>query len=278
MSDIHLTVPKLPWRREDWFNKRLAAWFNYRCLGRGKRFKHADEVLQRLMAETQQRGIDHVIFSGDASALGFEPEFQNAAATLQVNMRPGLAVPGNHDYCTVPAAASGNFERSFAPWLAGRRIGTETYPFAQRVGPVWLIGVNSATGNRLAWDAGGAAGPAQRERLSPTPRANPNRGRASWLPISRFAWPAASPNATPTVCATCANWWTWRPRRLAYHSVIAWPSPWFLLFPAIALRPLSRHLRRQLHANRIVVLRRVHRQRKSNRDFTPGLQSKKKYV
>jgi len=166
LSDIHITAPNLEWLRQDWFNKRLAAWVNYRWLGRGLRFRHANQVLSRLMSEIQKRGIDHIIFSGDATALGFASEFQKAAEILRVDALSGLAVPGNHDYCTVPAAASGYFERSFAPWLEGRRVDEETYPFAQRVGDVWLVGVNTATGNRLAWNAGGAAGPAQRRRLS----------------------------------------------------------------------------------------------------------------
>jgi 3',5'-cyclic AMP phosphodiesterase CpdA len=166
LSDIHITAPDLGWTRTDWFNKRLAAWMNFRWLGRGLRFRRANQVLARTMADIQQRRIDHVIFSGDATALGFEAEFQKAAEILRVDALAGLAVPGNHDYCTVPAAASGYFEHSFAPWLKGQRVGSETYPFAQRVGPVWLVGVNTATGNRLAWDAGGAAGPAQRRRLA----------------------------------------------------------------------------------------------------------------
>src|ERR1019366_2080161 len=78
---------------------------------------------------------------------------------------PGLAVPGNHDYCTPSAAASGAFEQSFAAWQTGRRIGDQRYPFAQAIGPAWLIGVNAATGNRWPWDASGAVGALQMERL-----------------------------------------------------------------------------------------------------------------
>jgi hypothetical protein len=74
-------------------------------------------------------------------------------------------VPGNHDYYTRAAAAAGLFEHYFAPWQTGERVDEALYPFAQRVGPVWLIGVNSATGNRWAWDAGGSVGPAQLARL-----------------------------------------------------------------------------------------------------------------
>lgn len=74
-------------------------------------------------------------------------------------------MPGNHDYLTRKSAASGVFEDAFAPWQQGRRIGKHPYPFAQQVGPVWLIGVNAATGNRLPWNATGAVGTMQLARL-----------------------------------------------------------------------------------------------------------------
>lgn len=167
LSDIHITAPLVDWKARDWFNKRLAAWMNLRLLGRGHRFRHADRVLPVLVAELAERRPDHVIFSGDATALGFESEIKRAAEMLGVGRDgpPGLAVPGNHDYCTREAEASGLFERYFAPWLVGERIGTAVYPFAQRVGPVSLIGLNSSTGNRLAWDAGGSVGGEQLERF-----------------------------------------------------------------------------------------------------------------
>lgn len=165
LSDIHLTADKLDWKREDWLNKRFAAWINLRWLGRGKLFREADQILGQLMKEIHERGVHHVVFSGDATALGFEAELRKAAEVLRVGQVPGLAVPGNHDYCTRPAALSGLFERYFEPWLAGERVGQSVYPFAQRIGHVWLIAVNSATGNRLFWDAGGAVGVEQLQRL-----------------------------------------------------------------------------------------------------------------
>lgn len=166
LSDIHLTSPSWEWRLEDWFNKRFAAWFNFRCLGRGNRFSQADVVLEAIRRELDERPPDHVIFSGDATALGFESEIKKAAEKIGVGLRPGIAVPGNHDYCTPPAERSGNFERYFAPWQDGVRVDDHHYPFAQKVGPVWLIAVNSCTGNFWPWDAGGAVGAPQRERLA----------------------------------------------------------------------------------------------------------------
>ncbi len=168
LSDIHLTTPALPWQWGDWFTKRYPGWLNFRYLGRKYRFRHADDVLPVLVDDLRRRAPDRIVFSGDATALGFAPEFEKAAKLLRVGDAggpPGLAVPGNHDYYTRAVAASGLFEKYFAPWMDGIRVDGATYPFAQRVGSAWLIGVNSCTGNRWPWDAGGSVGPEQRERL-----------------------------------------------------------------------------------------------------------------
>jgi 3',5'-cyclic AMP phosphodiesterase CpdA len=146
----------------------MSAWINLQLLGRGKHFRHTDRILTALRNELKQRNFDHLVFSGDATAMGFEEEMRKAAELLGVGsaeQRPGLAVPGNHDYCTHTAMHSGHFERHFAPWQTGERVGEAIYPFAQRVGPLWLVGVNSATANRLYWDARGRVGAAQLERL-----------------------------------------------------------------------------------------------------------------
>ena len=166
-SDIHLISPQLEWRLGDWFSKRFTSWMNHRFRGRARRFALADEIVPRLMDDLLARGADHLVFSGDATILGFESEIRRAAEFLRIGQFPipGLAVPGNHDYLTRRSAESGAFERHFAPWQEGRRIGDHRYPFAQQVGPLWLVGVNAATGNRLPWDARGTVGADQRTRL-----------------------------------------------------------------------------------------------------------------
>jgi 3',5'-cyclic AMP phosphodiesterase CpdA len=168
LSDIHITAEPLGWSRGDWLSKRVTGWINLRWMGRRRRFGVADEVLAAIHSELRRRRPEHVVFSGDATALGFEVEFARASEYLGVRdhaMPPGLAVPGNHDYYTPAVAASGLFEKYFAPWQAGERVGDATYPFAQRVGLVWLIGVNSCTGNVWPWDAAGTVGIEQLERL-----------------------------------------------------------------------------------------------------------------
>jgi 3',5'-cyclic AMP phosphodiesterase CpdA len=167
-SDIHVTAQPLGWRRGDWFSKRLTGWINLRWLGRRYRFRRSEEVLRALVADLRQRRPDRVIFSGDATSLGFDAEFDRAASILGLNRPdplPGLAVPGNHDYYTRAVVASGLFERHFHTWQQGERIDGVLYPFAQRVGHVWLIAVNSCIPNRWAWDASGRVGPEQLDRL-----------------------------------------------------------------------------------------------------------------
>jgi 3',5'-cyclic AMP phosphodiesterase CpdA len=168
LSDVHITSARLEWQVQDYMNKRFAGWINHRWLGRRFRFRHSEWVLRSLSADLRERQPDHVIFSGDATALGFESELRLASELMGVGdpgLPPGLAVPGNHDYATRSAEASGLFERVFATWQHGERVDDAIYPFAQRVGDYCLIGVNSSTGNRWAWDASGRVGPQQIDRL-----------------------------------------------------------------------------------------------------------------
>jgi 3',5'-cyclic AMP phosphodiesterase CpdA len=167
-SDVHLTTRPLGWALRDLRSKKLSGWFHLRALGRGRQFRLAHEVAGALVREFRDRRPDRLVFSGDATALGFATEFAHAAECLHVggaDLPPGLAVPGNHDYYTRSSVRSAAFERDFAPWQGGERVDAEIYPFAQRVGPVWLVAVNSATPNLRPWDASGTVGPAQRDRL-----------------------------------------------------------------------------------------------------------------
>src|SRR5437016_12956354 len=108
-SDIHVTTSPLGWTTRDWFCKRLTSWCNQ--LLRSWRFARAAEIVAMLMDELPRRDIHHVVFSGDATALGFEAEIRRAAELMRVEQFPitGLAIPGNHDYCTRHAADSGAF-------------------------------------------------------------------------------------------------------------------------------------------------------------------------
>jgi len=166
-SDIHLTARPLRLGALDWFGKRAAGWLNVR-IGRGRHFVDANAIVAKMADNMKGRGYDHVIFSGDATTLGLRMEFDEVKRILwpDEGWPPALAVPGNHDYYTWRAARVGEFEKVFATWQKGERIDGHIYPFAQRVGPLWLIGVNSAGANLAFWDSRGRVGAAQLDRLA----------------------------------------------------------------------------------------------------------------
>lgn len=164
-SDVHLTTHPHSWRSEDWFNKRLAAWLNVHLGGRGHRFRHGEAILAALTREFHDRRPDWLVFSGDASAMGFHEEAALTGGLLPLTQWPGIAVPGNHDYCTRTAQREEVFEQVFDLWQRGVRVDDARYPFACRAGDAWLIGLNSATGNLWPWDARGKVGKTQLGRL-----------------------------------------------------------------------------------------------------------------
>src|SRR5580704_5232010 len=86
-SDIHLTAKPLGWRLRDLLTKRTTGWMNLR-MGRGRHFRHADRIVRAMMNDIRERGGKHIVFSGDATALGFESEFASAARCLDLNL-PG---------------------------------------------------------------------------------------------------------------------------------------------------------------------------------------------
>ena len=165
LSDIHVTVPRPGWTLGDVFSKHATGWVNWTVLRRRRRFGDAHLLLQRFVERVRAEQPDAVIFSGDATAMGFAKEAADAAELLHVREFPGFAVPGNHDHYTPAAVQRGGFEDSFQPWLLGERVDAEKYPFAKKIAGVWLVGVNSAVPNRGVWDASGWVGTSQLQRL-----------------------------------------------------------------------------------------------------------------
>ena len=166
-SDVNICLNKYPFGMRDIFSKRTAGWVNLRVLGRAHRFRHADLAIRALARDLEARKPDHRVFSGDASCLGFDEEFVAASEILGADGRfPGIAVPGNHDHLLGRTVRGGMFEHRFSPWQEGIRLDKAVYPFAQRIGPLWLVAVNSSKPNFLPWDATGAVGNDQLDRLT----------------------------------------------------------------------------------------------------------------
>lgn len=167
-SDLHLTARPLGWTMSDVLSRRITGWVNWYAFGRAHRFRFAESAGRALVHDIQERRPDAVVFSGDATFLGFDREVQRAAEVLAVGdarLPPGLAVPGNHDLYTPAALTSGAFERCFANWQHGERVDSDIYPFARRIGHLWLVAVNSASPQSWPWDATGEVGSAQLQRL-----------------------------------------------------------------------------------------------------------------
>src|SRR6266545_4604908 len=102
-SDVHLTARPLGFRPRDWFGKRFTGWVNLRLRGRGRSFRHAPAVVAALLRAVRDRRPDALVFTGDATGLGFESEFVAAAHALGAradDLPLAVAVPGNHDYYT----------------------------------------------------------------------------------------------------------------------------------------------------------------------------------
>ena len=184
VSDVHVSARPLGWRLGDYLNKRTTRGSTF--LRRGKQFRRADDGARALERDRRERGLDFVLFSGDATALGYPSEIARAADLLGVGRGPGLAVPGNHDYLTRSAAASGEFERCLPHGNEADRIGQHVYPFAQHVDGVWFVAVNSARGNRWFWDASGRVGTEQATRLRQL-LSQLTPVHACWSPITPFA-------------------------------------------------------------------------------------------
>ncbi len=168
-SDVHLTTPDLGWRIRDLFGKRTTGWVNVQLFGRGHRFRHANNVVESLLREFHERPLDHLVFSGDATTMAFESEMTEAARRLGVwdsTLPPCTAVPGNHDLYTFGAVRRRVFEFAFSAWQQGERVDRDhTYPFAKKIGHVWLIALNSSKANLWPWDATGRVGKPQLARL-----------------------------------------------------------------------------------------------------------------
>lgn len=167
-SDIHLFQPGARWKTREYFSKRVTGFVNNRFLPRSQHFKQASVVLHRLVEDAYSKSPDLVIFSGDATTLGVEEEFAQASELLRIEQAEtptALAVPGNHDYYTTHSVKQGLFERHFAKWQHGERLDEEIYPFARRIGPLFIVAVNSCQWNRWSWDSTGMVGVDQLVRL-----------------------------------------------------------------------------------------------------------------
>ncbi len=161
LSDVHvqLDTSGMPLRRLGF--RRLCAQFELRLLGRAARYSGAEERLHALALEAA-KSADHVILTGDLTALAFTEEFEGAAEALAPLLAsPGRfsLIPGNHDRYTARAASERRFERIFGHLLKSdlpKYTGPQGYPFVRFAGEeLAIVGLDST---RLAPCPGVAVG------------------------------------------------------------------------------------------------------------------------
>ncbi|MBN1653280.1 MAG: metallophosphoesterase [Deltaproteobacteria bacterium] len=170
-SDVHVHVPvwKMPWR--GFFGKRFFGAANL-YLRRSRRFLNAPQKLAALAEFVRVRGIDLVLFTGDCTALGTEPEYKAARAAMDpLTEAPMgmLCIPGNHDLYLPDSVAERNYERYFGDLTASDlpEVAVDgRWPLVRLIeDSVALIAVNSARPNPKLWLSTGSVPDVQLEAL-----------------------------------------------------------------------------------------------------------------
>ena len=109
---------------------------------------HKIETVERLIEDLLREEPDHILVSGDLSNLALDSEFERAFHLLKLlGDRSRLyVVPGNHDYYTAGAIKARRFEKYFHPYMFERFSDLDPwpYPFVKDLGPIAIVGVNSA--------------------------------------------------------------------------------------------------------------------------------------
>ncbi len=170
ISDLHFQAdiplarfPTLGWRR-------LMAQTEYRLLGRRGRFATVVQTVKRLLAEADAQRADHLLVSGDLTALALPEEFEEARQHLRTWSGRMTIIPGNHDRYTPAAAKARLFESAFAPELKSDLAGYTQegiYPLVKLpTDDAALIGLCSARVPVSPGFAAGWIGKRQRQGLA----------------------------------------------------------------------------------------------------------------
>lgn len=172
ISDVHVQVDyeRGVWASIGW--RRVVAQLELKLAKRAKRYADAPDALRRLLRRAQQGGFDHVILSGDLTALAVDEEFEGVRDALgELADQPDrlTVVPGNHDVFTPGSARKRRFERWFGHLLHSDLPQFQVegpWPMVRLLGDTAaIIGLNSARVPLLPGIAAGKVGEAQLEAL-----------------------------------------------------------------------------------------------------------------
>lgn len=152
VSDIH---HQLDWKRRTWSSSGLQGALGrieLHGFGRLKRFSEAATQWARILEDIELHAPDHVLLTGDLTAMGHPEELEAMHDTLRplLEARRLTLVPGNHDRYLDARA----FERVFSAHLASdlpEYADVHGYPFVKLLGDdVALVGLDSTRVSRLS--------------------------------------------------------------------------------------------------------------------------------
>jgi 3',5'-cyclic AMP phosphodiesterase CpdA len=139
LSDVHLSAIS-GFSPRHWNAKRALGLLNWNAK---RRRVHDRIVADRLIADALALRTDHIAITGDLINLGLPAEYEAARDWLEGIGPPDriTIVPGNHDIYTKLSGHAG-----VGRWAAymGSEEQSLAFPFVRRVGPLALIGLNSA--------------------------------------------------------------------------------------------------------------------------------------
>jgi 3',5'-cyclic AMP phosphodiesterase CpdA len=167
VSDVHLShAGGLHWRHLN--AKRGLGYINWR---RHRLHTHTRAALELIVADMKAHSPQHIAVTGDLINLGLPAEYEEATAWLHELGLPCdvTVIPGNHDIYTKLHGDPGvgrwaEYMRADAWGVQLMRSSSAAFPFVRRIGPVALIGMNSAV-ETPPFVAAGEVGQQQLEAL-----------------------------------------------------------------------------------------------------------------
>ena len=147
LSDVHL-APLEGFTMPYWNLKRALGFLNWQ---RGRVRVHQRGVADKIAADVRAQAPDHIAVSGDLANLGLPAEYRAARLWLETLGSPDRVsvVPGNHDVYTGRMHGASCLA-DWAHFMASDAWGSDLlghhrgFPYVRHIGPVALIGVNSA--------------------------------------------------------------------------------------------------------------------------------------
>jgi 3',5'-cyclic AMP phosphodiesterase CpdA len=195
------------YRREPWLPlgwRRWAALVELIGMRREARYAQAEGTLRQLADEAVRHRADHVVLSGDLTAMALDEEFRRAKLALAPVTVPGRfsVIPGNHDVYARDAWNEDRFGRHFGEFLQSelpeyRAEGA--FPYVHLVGDeVAVVGLTSARVPLFPGAAVGWVGEKQRSALGDLLRDARLAGRFVFVAVHHAALGPKGRPDTPT--------------------------------------------------------------------------------